>query len=119
LKGDKKGVLTSGPDPFFIRLFPFFYFSLRPGSYPILPSSQRILEEKILEFNTSDGDVRHPPDRIFFNAAPDLTDILFDRGKNGNNVIFTGFFSSSPKAFIGDPMFLKKSLDSRSKALRE
>jgi hypothetical protein len=38
---------------------------------------------------------------------------------NGLFIVFTGFFSSSPKAFIGDPVFLKKSLDSRSKALRE
>jgi len=30
-----------------------------------------------------------------------------------------GTFLSSPKAFIGDPMFLKKSLDSRSETLRE
>ena len=30
-----------------------------------------------------------------------------------------GFFSSSPKAFIGDPLFPGKSLDSRSEALRE
>jgi len=38
---------------------------------------------------------------------------------NGLFIIFTGNFSSSPKAFIGDPMFLRKSLDSRSEALRE
>jgi len=30
----------------------------------------------------------------------------------------TGNASSSPKAFIRDPMFLKKRLDSRSEALR-
>jgi hypothetical protein len=34
-------------------------------------------------------------------------------------IIPTGNFSSSPKVFIGDPMFPKKSLDSRSEALRE
>jgi hypothetical protein len=38
---------------------------------------------------------------------------------NGLLIGFTGFFSSSPKAFIGDPVFFKKSLDSRSEALRE
>jgi hypothetical protein len=31
----------------------------------------------------------------------------------------TGNFLSAPKAFIGDPIFLKKSLDSRPEALRE
>jgi len=34
-------------------------------------------------------------------------------------IVFLEFFPSSPKAFIGDPLFLKKSLDSRSEALRE
>jgi len=38
---------------------------------------------------------------------------------NGLFTVFTGIFSSSPNAFIGDPVFLKKSLDSRSEALRE
>jgi len=38
---------------------------------------------------------------------------------NGLFIVFTGIFSSSPKDFIGDPLFLKKSLDSRSEALRE
>jgi hypothetical protein len=38
---------------------------------------------------------------------------------NGLFIVFTVNGLSSPNAFIGDPMFLKKSLDSRSKALRE
>jgi len=38
---------------------------------------------------------------------------------NGFFIGFIGFFSSSPKAFIGDPLFLKKSPDSRQEALRE
>jgi hypothetical protein len=33
--------------------------------------------------------------------------------------LFPGNFPSSPKAFIGDPLLLKKNRDSRSKALRE
>jgi len=38
---------------------------------------------------------------------------------NGLFIVFTGFFSSSPKAFIGDLLFSEKNLDSRSEALRE
>jgi hypothetical protein len=38
---------------------------------------------------------------------------------NGLFIVFTGILSSSPKAFIGDPLFPEKSLDSRSEALRE
>jgi hypothetical protein len=34
-------------------------------------------------------------------------------------IVVAGNFSSSPKAFIGDPVFPEKSLDSRSEALRE
>jgi hypothetical protein len=34
-------------------------------------------------------------------------------------IVFTGDFPSSPKAFIGDPVFLKKRLDSRPETLRE
>jgi len=33
--------------------------------------------------------------------------------------VFLGNFLSSPKAFIGDPVLLKKSLDSRLETLRE
>jgi hypothetical protein len=33
--------------------------------------------------------------------------------------LFPDNFSSSPKAFIGSPVFLKKSLDSRPEALRD
>ena len=41
------------------------------------------------------------------------------RAKNGFFIVIIGSFSSSPNAFIGDPLFFKKSLDSRSEALRE
>ena len=34
-------------------------------------------------------------------------------------IVFSYNFSSAPNAFIGDPVFLKKSLDSRSEAPRE
>jgi len=38
---------------------------------------------------------------------------------NGLFIGFIGFFSSSPKVFVGNPLFLKKILDSRQEALRE
>jgi hypothetical protein len=38
---------------------------------------------------------------------------------NGLFIAFTANFSSSPNVFIGDPVLLKKSLDSRLEALRE
>jgi hypothetical protein len=34
-------------------------------------------------------------------------------------IVLTGIFSSSPNSFIGDRVFLKKSLDSRSEGQRE
>jgi len=49
--------------------------------------------------------------RIFEKSIPLLSGSLL--------MVHTGIFSSSPNSFIGDPVFLKKSLDSRLEGLRE
>jgi len=59
------------------------------------------------------------PDKTTRDLFPNESGKGYVKNKELTPPLKTGNFSSSPNAFIGDPMFLKKNMDPRSKALRE
>ena len=61
---------------------------------------------------------RPAPYRSVPDAAAGILLSLGPGPRGELTIVFTGIFVI-PNAFIGDPVFLKKSLDSRSEALRE
>jgi len=76
-----------------------------------------------LDFCSKDTvpDIRSDQVRLFIDKFREKrqTKAQQEQASEFLSCLFTGNFSSSPKAFIGDPVFPEKSLDSRPEALRE